>query len=108
MRRTRRPLTAFCVVASGQAWWTNILYISNLVPGQLTEIGHMKSPNGEAELGCYIQTWYLSNDFQLCLLTPLIAILYKKSKKVAYVFLAFVLAAMVRLTLAARACLCDN
>ena len=35
-----------------EAWITNVLYISNLYPGQLTEIGHMDAPNGEAELGC--------------------------------------------------------
>jgi peptidoglycan/LPS O-acetylase OafA/YrhL len=78
-----------------ELWFTNVLYISNLFPGQLHERDDMMaSPNGEGELGCYVQTWYLSNDFQLCLLTPLVAILWKRSKKAAYGFLAFVLATM--------------
>ena len=36
----------------------------------------------------------LSNDFQLCLLTPIVALLWKKNKKLAYTFLAAVLVAM--------------
>ena len=34
------------------------LPLSQLRTGQLTEIGHMSAPNGEGELGCYIQTWF--------------------------------------------------
>ena len=67
------------------------LYISNLFPGQLgarnpdpgwlhylngpaqpKDVNGGRIPNGESELGCYIQTWYLANDMQLFLLTPIV------------------------------------
>jgi len=114
------------------------LYISNLFPGQLgarnpdpgwlhylngpaqpKDVNGGRIPNGESELGCYIQTWYLANDMQLFLLTPIVvscrdtadiwaaffqecqrcswcgqAVLFKKNRARAYSFLAAVLVAM--------------
>jgi peptidoglycan/LPS O-acetylase OafA/YrhL len=50
-----------------QYWWTNILYINNLHP-----------PN---ELGeCMAWSWYLANDFQFYLITPIIAVLWTRNK----------------------------
>ena len=56
------------------AFMLQILYISNLVPGQLSLPSENSEyvPNGEAGLGCEIQTWYLANDMQLFLLTPIV------------------------------------
>ena len=70
-------------------WWTNILYISNLYPCQFWEL-HSSNPdndwgdkdyaqcsNGDGELGCMIQTWYLSNDFQMFVAVVPCALLFK-------------------------------
>ena len=75
------------------AFMLQILYISNLVPGQLSLPSENSEyvPNGEAGLGCEIQTWYLANDMQLFLLTPIVAILHRKRRAHAYAFIAAVL-----------------
>eukprot|EP01052_Picozoa_sp_SAG31_P021520 SAG31_NODE_1669_length_7575_cov_2.213483_4_plen_460_part_00 len=85
-----------------ELWWTNILYVSNLFPAQLSARTprNEEGMNGEGELGCMIQTWYLSNDYQLCIVTPIVAILWKKKKLFAYGFLAAVLFVMHAIILA--------
>ena len=72
------------------AFMLQILYISNLVPGQLSLPSENSEyvPNGEAGLGCEIQTWYLANDMQLFLLTPIVAILHRKRRAHAYALAA--------------------
>eukprot|EP01043_Picozoa_sp_COSAG02_P007788 COSAG02_NODE_239_length_27693_cov_31.385700_13_plen_432_part_00 len=112
-----------------EMWWTNILYISNLFPGQLGArnpdpgwLGHLngpkeftvdgRMPNGEGELGCYIQTWYLSNDMQLFLLTPVVAVFFKRSRQHAYALLVAVLVLMhayiIYLTTSYKLSTCDQ
>ncbi|KAK3087369.1 hypothetical protein FSP39_005125 [Pinctada imbricata] len=46
-----------------QYWWTNLLYINNLV-----------YPNGDAGGGCIAWTWYLANDMQFYILSPLLIV----------------------------------
>jgi hypothetical protein len=58
-------------------WWTNILYVNNLYPcqwwhhdssWQWDSWGNGPNPScadGDAQLGCYVHTWYLSNDMQM-------------------------------------------
>lgn len=50
-------------------WWTNMLYINNLVPWNKTEI-------------CVSQSWYLSNDFQFFLVAPLFIWLLHKNYRI--------------------------
>eukprot|EP01130_Rhizamoeba_saxonica_P015510 TRINITY_DN6979_c0_g1_i4.p1 TRINITY_DN6979_c0_g1~~TRINITY_DN6979_c0_g1_i4.p1 ORF type:complete len:633 (-),score=77.82 TRINITY_DN6979_c0_g1_i4:66-1964(-) len=50
-------------------WWTNLLYINNVVPF-----------NPETFEECIGWTWYLANDFQFFLITPIIMFIYKKKK----------------------------
>jgi peptidoglycan/LPS O-acetylase OafA/YrhL len=49
-----------------EKWWHNLLYIQNF-----TKIGE----------GCLIWGWYLANDMQFFLITPLLIILYNHSSK---------------------------
>ncbi len=49
-------------------WWTNLLYINNLVPFGV----HPQ---------CAGWTWYLANDFQFFMLAPLIVTLHLKGRK---------------------------
>ena len=42
-------------------WWTNLLYINNLYPWRMTD-------------GCIYWSWYLANDMQFYVLSPLIII----------------------------------
>ena len=88
-----------------------ILYISNLVPGQLSLPSENSEyvPNGEAGLGCEIQTWYLANDMQLFLLTPIVAILHRKRRAHAYAFIAAILCGPATRPLCALRCaLCSD
>jgi len=48
-------------------WWHNLLYIQNF-----TKIGE----------GCLIWSWYLANDMQFFLITPLLIILFNKKKDI--------------------------
>ncbi|XP_070565068.1 nose resistant to fluoxetine protein 6-like [Ptychodera flava] len=51
-----------------QYWWTNLLYINNLVPWP-------------AEIQCYGPAWYLANDMQFHVISPLlILLLYKRPR----------------------------
>ncbi len=54
--------------------WTNILYINNYYPRDLSK-------------GCFGWTWYLANDIQMFLLLPWLVMLYKRSNPVGSVFL---------------------
>lgn len=79
-------------------WWTNILYISNLYPCQTWELSstnpdnnwgdkdYATCSNGQGELGCMIQTWYLSNDFQMFLAVVPCALLFKWKVWAAYAY----------------------
>lgn len=54
-----------------RGWWTNLLYINNIVsisdkPGDM----------------CMGHTWYLSNDMQFFAITPMLAFLFYKHRKV--------------------------
>jgi len=68
-------------------WWTNLLYISNLYPGQFADSSMSGDTDkiglsgGEGELGCMIQSWYLPNDMQMFLVAPLVALLFRASRE---------------------------
>lgn len=79
-------------------WWTNILYISNLYPCQFWDhvstnkdnnwgtSSYAQCDNGTGELGCMIQTWYLSNDFQMFIAVIPCALLFKWKVWAAYAY----------------------
>lgn len=51
-------------------WWTNLLYINNIV-----------RPDPAIATGCMDWTWYLANDMQFFMVTPVLAfLLYKHSR----------------------------
>ena len=52
-------------------WWSNLLFINNLVPWKM----------GEEWIGW---VWYLANDFQFFLVTPPILYVFCKNRKVGY------------------------
>ena len=52
-------------------WWTNLLLINNFYPNHLNTT-------------CMPWTWYISCDFQMYLLVPILAIVYKKNKMIGY------------------------
>jgi len=57
-------------------WYTNLLYVNNFVPNWKTS-------------SCLGQSWYLANDMQFFLISPIILILYIKfSKASAWAFIA--------------------
>ena len=70
--------------ACAKWWWTNFLYINNLVP--------FNNPGT-----CYGVAWYLPNDFQYFLLLPLLCVLhiYKGSKAVYGACFAMCLASII-------------
>ncbi|KAK5575051.1 hypothetical protein RB653_010306 [Dictyostelium firmibasis] len=56
----------FTNLGCSSSWWTNFLYFNNLYSTLTTE--------------CYAVSWYLANDMQFFLLTPIILILFRKWK----------------------------
>ncbi|XP_077994445.1 nose resistant to fluoxetine protein 6-like [Glandiceps talaboti] len=65
-----------------QHWWTNLLYINNLVPwpGKLAD-------------QCYGVSWYLANDMQFHVISPIIIILLYKIPIAGYVTMVVAMAA---------------
>lgn len=63
-----------------EKWWHNMLYIQNF-----TKIGE----------GCLIWSWYLANDMQFFLITPLLIILYHKNKSLCFYVIAGICALSV-------------
>jgi len=61
-------------------WWTNILYINNLVPFGYGENGT-----------CFFHGWYLANDMQFYLLTPLFIVAYRRSVKWTVALCTFII-----------------
>ena len=55
-------------------WWTNILYINNMVPWNLLD-------------ECFGWVWYLANDMQFFIVTPPIIMLYCRHRKAALAFI---------------------
>ena len=51
-----------------QNWWTNLLYINNLVG------------TDAAQGGCYGVSWYLANDMQFFILVPIFAVFFVKAR----------------------------
>ena len=49
-------------------WWTNILFMNNLIPGG-------------AGNSCFGIGWYLANDSQFFIISPIIILIYYKSSK---------------------------
>ena len=74
--------------------WTNLLYISNLIPGHdhmfNTKYGEqfaggafgLKDAHGG--MGCMGHSWFLSNDFQMHLLLPWLLVLFRWKPTAAY------------------------
>ncbi|KAN0033258.1 hypothetical protein ACTA71_002682 [Dictyostelium dimigraforme] len=56
----------FTNLGCSSSWWTNFLYFNNLYSTLATE--------------CYAVSWYLANDMQFFLLTPILLILFRKWK----------------------------
>ena len=55
-------------------WWANLLLIGNFVPWDQNAKG-----------GCMPWSWVIAADFQLYFFIPFYVMVYKKSKKAAYV-----------------------
>ena len=90
--------------------WTNLLYVSNLYPHQFginpqvfmeveypDQHGHMvkhKVPDymDRPNLGCMGHSWYLSNDFQMHMLTPWLLLLFRKNNAAGYLLMSAIIA----------------
>eukprot|EP01113_Clastostelium_recurvatum_P020526 TRINITY_DN242_c0_g1_i2.p1 TRINITY_DN242_c0_g1~~TRINITY_DN242_c0_g1_i2.p1 ORF type:complete len:679 (-),score=198.27 TRINITY_DN242_c0_g1_i2:79-1908(-) len=59
-------------------WWTNLLYINNFVP---------QSSGAQ----CMGWTWFLANDMQFYIFTPIIALLFRKKRMGGWVLSAFLI-----------------
>eukprot|EP01114_Cavostelium_apophysatum_P007529 TRINITY_DN1963_c0_g2_i1.p1 TRINITY_DN1963_c0_g2~~TRINITY_DN1963_c0_g2_i1.p1 ORF type:complete len:686 (-),score=138.42 TRINITY_DN1963_c0_g2_i1:47-2104(-) len=55
-------------------WWTNLLYVNNFVPNNYDET-------------CMGWSWYLANDMQLYILTPIFIFLFYKFKLIGWIAL---------------------
>ena len=74
--------------------WTNLLYISNLLPFHDTQFdtkygkqwagGAFGLHNAHGGMGCMGHSWFLSNDFQMHLLLPWLLVLFRWNPKAAY------------------------
>ncbi|XP_070565021.1 nose resistant to fluoxetine protein 6-like [Ptychodera flava] len=63
-------------------WWTNLLYINNLVPWP-----------ADIEKQCFEVAWYLGNDMQFHVISPLLLLLLYKRPKIGNIVLSVLLAA---------------
>ncbi|XP_070565044.1 nose resistant to fluoxetine protein 6-like isoform X2 [Ptychodera flava] len=63
-------------------WWTNLLYINNLVPWPADLMNQ-----------CYPVAWYLGNDMQFHVISPLLILLLYKRPKIGNITITFLLAA---------------
>ncbi|CAD8211140.1 unnamed protein product [Paramecium pentaurelia] len=52
-------------------WWKNLLFIDNMFSHDASGLNY-----------CFGWGWYLSNDFQIFLITPILLIIYAKNKKI--------------------------
>ena len=59
-------------------WWTNVLYIDNLFGRDTSQY-------------CFAWGWYLSNDFQMFLVSPFLLFLYSRRKKLGVLAMILVL-----------------
>jgi peptidoglycan/LPS O-acetylase OafA/YrhL len=70
-------------VACNEYWWTNLLFINNFVPSSGT---------------CMTWSWFIANDMQFYVLSPIILILFYKRKSYGYVGLFILLASNILYT----------
>lgn len=68
--------------ACDKYWWANLLFINNFVPK-------------EYENQCMGWSWYLANDMQMYLISPIFLFLYYKSKMIAIILIDIVLIAAI-------------
>ncbi|XP_077994444.1 nose resistant to fluoxetine protein 6-like [Glandiceps talaboti] len=58
-------------------WWTNLLYINNIVPWIAT-----------TEIFCFPVSWYLANDMQFYIISPIAIVLLYKKPRLGYLVLS--------------------
>ncbi|XP_039271759.2 nose resistant to fluoxetine protein 6-like [Styela clava] len=63
-----QPVTHLFAVPCQKYWWTNLLYINNLYPPRMEE-------------SCFVASWYLANDMQFYLLSPIFLLLFYRHPK---------------------------
>jgi len=66
-------------------WWTNMLYMNNFYPSSSSE-------------QCLGWSWYLANDMQFYIFTPILVLVYRKSKRAGWMLV----------TILVTLCLCLN
>jgi len=59
-------------------WWTNFLYINNFYPASSNE-------------QCLGWSWYLANDMQFYIFTPIILLLYYRSKRAGWILVTLLI-----------------
>ncbi|CAM9234924.1 unnamed protein product [Ectocarpus sp. 6 AP-2014] len=71
----------FFISLCDKFWWSNVTYLNNLVPWHQGETGT-----------CFYPTWYLADDMQFYMVSPVFIVLYMRRKwwGVAATFLAIV------------------
>jgi len=62
-----------------QHWWSNLLYINNFVPHS----------SGQQCMGW---SWYLANDMQFYVVTPLLVVMYRQMRKAGWFAASFLIA----------------
>lgn len=80
----------------GKYWWTTLLYIQNYVNPEtmvFTIILHLKhrlfSIQFNSQFQCIPQTWYLSCDMQLYILSPILILPLLRWKKIGWINIVF-------------------
>ncbi|CAD8115428.1 unnamed protein product [Paramecium sonneborni] len=61
-------------------WWKNLLFIDNMFSHENNGLNY-----------CFGWGWYLSNDFQIFLITPILLIIYAKNKKIGLALIVLLL-----------------